>query len=58
VVAAAGTGGRVWPDSLAHPVSVLLLDLLLVRSVAGRRRGTLRWRGRPIGAGPDLRAPG
>ncbi len=47
-VSARRTGGRVWPDSLAHPVSVALLDLLLVRSVLGRRRGTLRWRGRAL----------
>lgn len=47
-VTASRTGGRVWPDSLAHPVSVLLLDLLLVRSVRGRRRGTLRWRDRTL----------
>jgi hypothetical protein len=56
-VVAAATGSRVWPDSLAHPLSVLVLDVLVVRSVVGHRRGTLRWRGRPIGAGPDLPAP-
>jgi hypothetical protein len=58
-VVAARTGGRVWPDPLAHPVSVLLLDLLLARSVVGRRRGTLSWRGRPVAAavpGPRARA--
>ncbi len=49
-VTAHRTGGRVWPDSLAHPLSVLLLDLLLVRSVQGRRRGTLRWRDRTLEA--------
>ncbi len=48
-VSAAVTGGRVWPDALAHPVSLLALDALLVRSVAGRRRGTLTWRGRAVG---------
>jgi hypothetical protein len=47
-VTAAGTGGRVWPDSLAHPVSVLLLDVLVARSLRGRRRGDLRWRGRTL----------
>jgi hypothetical protein len=56
-VTASRTGGRMWPDSLAHPLSVLLLDLLMVRSVAGRWRGTLHWRGRPIGVRPPLRAP-
>jgi hypothetical protein len=56
-VVAAATGSRVWPDSLAHPLSVLVLDVLMVRSVVGHRRGTLRWRNRPIGAQPDLPAP-
>ncbi|WP_409332056.1 glycosyltransferase [Trujillonella humicola] len=48
-VSAAATGSRVWPDALAHPVSLLAFDLLLARSVAGHRRGTLAWRGRPVG---------
>jgi hypothetical protein len=48
VVSARRTGGRVWPDALAHPVSVVLLDWLIARSWAGRRRGTLRWKGRPV----------
>nr|WP_239523479.1 glycosyltransferase family A protein [Geodermatophilus normandii] len=47
-VSAAATGGRVWPDALAHPASLLALDLLLAGSVAGRRRGTLTWRGRAL----------
>jgi hypothetical protein len=47
-VAARATGSRVWPDALAHPVSLLLFDVLLARSVAGHRRGTLRWRGRSL----------
>nr|WP_246405908.1 glycosyltransferase [Modestobacter versicolor] len=45
---AARTGGRVWPDALAHPVSIALLDVLVARSVAGHRRGALHWRGRPV----------
>jgi glycosyltransferase involved in cell wall biosynthesis len=49
-VVAARTGGRVWPDALAHPASVALLDVLVLRSVAGHRRGTLRWRGRGVTA--------
>jgi hypothetical protein len=49
-VVAAGTGGRLWPDPLTHPVSVLALDLVMVRSVAGHRRGTLTWRGRALPA--------
>lgn len=49
VVTAARTGGRVWPDALTHPLGVLVLDWLLVRSVLGHHRGTLRWRGRTLG---------
>jgi len=48
VVAARRTGGRAWPDALAHPVSVLVLARLVVRSWTGRRRGDLAWRGRPL----------
>jgi Glycosyl transferase family 2 len=47
-VTAAGTGSRVWPDALGHPVSILLLDVLMARSLAGHRRGTLTWRGRRL----------
>ncbi|RJK96838.1 glycosyltransferase [Vallicoccus soli] len=43
------TGGRVWPDSLAHPVSVLALGWLTARSWRLRRRGGLAWKGRPVG---------
>jgi hypothetical protein len=42
------TGGRAWPDALAHPLSVLVLDVLMARSVLGHRRGTLAWRGRSL----------
>jgi hypothetical protein len=52
VASAAATGGRVWPDPLAHPLSVLLLDALMVRSVVGHRRGTLTWRGRSLDRTP------
>ena len=45
---AARTGSRAWPDALTHPVSVVLLDVLMARSVTGRRRRTLHWRGRPV----------
>lgn len=44
------TGGRAWPDALAHPVSVVALAGLTVDSVVGRRRGRLRWKGRPVEA--------
>ncbi|MDK3255966.1 glycosyltransferase [Blastococcus capsensis] len=46
--AAAATGGRIWPDTLAHPVSMLVFDALMARSVLGHRRGTLTWRDRPL----------
>ncbi|WP_104524195.1 glycosyltransferase [Blastococcus atacamensis] len=48
LLSARTSGSRAWPDALAHPVSVLLLDLLMLRSVRGRRHGTLHWRGRPV----------
>jgi Glycosyl transferase family 2 len=47
-VVAAGTGGRAWPDALAHPVSLLALDALMLRSVRGHRRRSLTWRGRTL----------
>ena len=50
-VSAALTGGRAWPDALAHPVSLLLLDVLTARSVRAHRRGTLAWRGRALQTG-------
>ena len=42
------TGGRVLPDALLHPVSVLLLDGLVIDSFRRHRRGGLRWKGRQI----------
>jgi glycosyltransferase involved in cell wall biosynthesis len=39
---------RRWPDSLAHPASVLLFDWLVARSLLRRRRGELQWKGRPL----------
>jgi hypothetical protein len=48
VIAAAATGGRRWPDPLAHPASIAALTWLTARSVHLHRRGTLTWRGRPI----------
>jgi hypothetical protein len=32
---------------------VLVLDVLMARSVLGRRRGTLAWRGRPVAGSPS-----
>ncbi|RBY88912.1 glycosyl transferase [Blastococcus sp. TBT05-19] len=56
LLSARASGSRAWPDALAHPVSVLLLDVLMVGSVRGRRRGTLHWRGRPVAPAPALSA--
>ncbi|WP_459715618.1 glycosyltransferase family 2 protein [Actinophytocola sp. KF-1] len=48
VVAARHTGGRAWPDALAHPVSVGVLLALLRRSWRARRTGRLTWKGRSL----------
>ncbi|TQS41563.1 glycosyltransferase [Cryptosporangium phraense] len=49
VVAARASGGRAWPDALAHPVSIGAFGYLVARSVVLRRRGALRWKGRTVG---------
>ena len=51
VVAARRTGGRAWPDPLAHPVSIVLVGYLIVASHRDRRRGALRWKDRVL---PDM----
>jgi hypothetical protein len=48
VISARRTGGQVWPDALAHPVSVGLLCWLTAHSRLARRRGTLTWKGRVL----------
>ena len=47
-LAARRSRGRIWPDALAHPVSVAALLVLLARSWIGHRRGTLTWKGRAL----------
>ncbi|WP_127501305.1 glycosyltransferase [Actinoplanes solisilvae] len=47
-VAARATGGRAWPDALAHPVSIVLFARLVAVSFRLRTRGGLTWRGRPV----------
>ena len=43
------TGGRAWPDALAHPVSVVLLAGLTARSFRrAAAAGALTWKGRPL----------
>ena len=48
MLAARRSGGRVWPDPLAHPASVAVMGWLTARSIVSRRRGTLTWKGRPV----------
>jgi hypothetical protein len=48
VISARRTGGRAFPDSLAHPVSVALLCWLTGRSHLARRRGSPTWKGRVL----------
>jgi len=48
----AGQRSKVWPDSLAHPVSIAVLTGLTGRSWWLRWHGRLRWKGR------DLPGPG
>ena len=47
VVVGRRVGSRVWPDALAHPLSVLTFSGLTALSLTRRRRGTLRVSGRP-----------
>jgi hypothetical protein len=48
VVAARRTGGRAWPDALAHPVSMLAVAGLTARSWRAYHAGTLSWKGRTL----------
>ncbi len=48
VVTARRTGGRAWPDALAHPASVLAFGWLTARSLRRRARGELAWKGRSL----------
>ncbi|MDG4756889.1 glycosyltransferase family 2 protein [Micromonospora sp. WMMD710] len=48
VLTARATGGRWWPDAFAHPVSVVVLGWLTLRSYHLRKRRRLTWRGRPV----------
>jgi hypothetical protein len=52
VLAARFSGGRAWPDALAHPVSVTALLGLLASSWRGHRRGELTWKGRRLAGRP------
>jgi hypothetical protein len=48
MVTARATGGRAWPDALAHPVSIVLFGWLVLRSYRHRADGRLTWKGRPV----------
>jgi hypothetical protein len=48
VISARATGGRAWPDALAHPLSIVVFAGLVGRSFSRRRQGKLTWRGRPL----------
>jgi hypothetical protein len=42
------TGGRWFPDALAHPVSVVAFAFLVAVSFRRRRQGTLTWKNRSV----------
>jgi glycosyltransferase involved in cell wall biosynthesis len=48
VVSARASGGRGWPDALAHPVSVTLFGYLTGLSWWRHRRSSATWKGRPL----------
>lgn len=48
LVSARATGARMWPDAFLHPVSILMIDYLTIRSHVQRRRGALAWKARPV----------
>jgi hypothetical protein len=48
VVVGRRVGARVWPDALAHPLSVVTFSGLTGLSLNRHRHGTLRVSGRPL----------
>jgi hypothetical protein len=48
VVTARATGGRSFPDALAHPVSIVAFAFLVAMSFRRRRQGRLAWKGRAV----------
>jgi hypothetical protein len=48
VLAGRRTGARVWPDALAHPVSVLAFVGLVADSWRRHREGSLTWKARRL----------
>jgi hypothetical protein len=47
------TGSPVWPDSLAHPLSVAAFIGLSADSLIAHAAGRTQWKGRPVGAAPQ-----
>jgi hypothetical protein len=48
VIAAERVGSRMVPDTLAHPLSVLMFTALVVVSIRRHRQGRTTWRGRVL----------
>jgi hypothetical protein len=48
VITGRRTRGRVLPDAAAHPVSVAVVAWIAADGRRRHRRGTLRWKGRPL----------
>ena len=44
------TGSRIWPDSLAHPLSMLALAGLTADSLIMHALGRTEWKGRAVSA--------
>ena len=47
-IVARRTGERMWPDILAHPLGMTAFSTFIGASIVRHRRGTLRWKGRPV----------
>ncbi|MSO26887.1 MAG: glycosyltransferase [Candidatus Nanopelagicales bacterium] len=50
VLVANRTGERIWPDALAHPISIAAFSTLNALSWSRHLRGTNTWKGRPVTA--------
>lgn len=48
VITARASGGRAWPDALAHPASIGAFGYLTGRSILMHQRGLLSWKSRPL----------
>jgi hypothetical protein len=48
IISARATGGRWFPDALAHPASIVVFGWLVALSFRRRHQGTLAWKGRAV----------